>query len=148
MTQWKNFCARLAVVPFESAAAVIVIWVGIAAFFDVATAQRLFNASLPQPMAIGFNIAHIVSGFAVISGLGWGYRNLEMFGLILLLGALLVRVTALWNYAGLDPLVSSAIIQSAVFGISSLVRLKTLFQNRLNVLIHADDILTKKDINL
>lgn len=142
----KDFFKRLSTAPYESAAAILVAWVGIGSFFDPPVSQQIFIAALPAALSVWFNAANVIAGVALVIGLGLGYRNLEMFGLILLVGSLLVRVVVLVNYTGFGPVVNGAIIQFAVYIIASLVRLSTLARNRVVLMVDMDDVFTGKDL--
>lgn len=138
----NSFFRQLAVLPFESALALVSVWSGLSSLFGLTTAGQAFNAALPPWMVIAFNLLYVLSGLAIALGIGWGYRNLEACGLILLLTSLLVRGIAIvvtsWdtNASG----VVAAQFSSAVFIGATLLRLMAIFHRA--TVIHVNGTVT------
>ena len=127
---FHDFLHRLRVMPFESALAITTIFTGIAAFTDKSISSRLFVEALPLEIAVLFNVTHLLSGFSLFAAIGWGYRNLEAFGLLLLASSLFARLITLWVVAGWHPVTATALIQSLIFGLACLARIYTLFKRQ------------------
>lgn len=118
----RLFMRNIAVLPFQAALGATSIWQGIGAFSDQTIAARLFNDALPNDLSAVFNVIYVVAGFALVCGLGWAYRNLESFGLVLLIGVLFVRAIVVSAHYGYSPYTSAAIVQAVIFGLASGVR--------------------------
>lgn len=127
--QKRVFFHRLTVLPFEAAVALSSVWGGLAAMFGLTSTGQAFGTALPPNMTIAFNLLYVLSGAAILLGLGWGYRNLEGCGLVLLLTSLGVRAIALTVTFGFTPLISSVVVQAVIFIIAVAARLRTLFRN-------------------
>lgn len=125
----NSFYRQLAVLPFETAIGLVSVWGGLASLFGLTTAGQSFSAALPPLMVSAFNLLYILSGLAIMLGIGWGYRNLEACGLILLLMSLLIRAIALLVAVGLTGAVLSAQISSVIFTAATVLRLLVLFRN-------------------
>lgn len=130
-----TFFHRQSIMPYQAGIAALSIIMGVFSFFDWTLAAMLFNNALPMGGVLGFNLMYVVSGFAMFFGMGWGYRNLESFGLILLLTVLIARVIVVFAAVGLTPITTSTIVQGAVIGFSTLVRLVMLVKGHDVVLI-------------
>lgn len=130
----RHFFARSAIAPFEFALGIVSLWTGAISFFGVTLGAQTLNATLPTVMVGTFNLVYFISGLFIIAGLGWGYRNIEASGVILLATALIVRAIAVVVGAGLNPLTMTAVIQAVAFTVACLVRLVTILKNRVMVL--------------
>lgn len=130
---FKHFFARSALAPFEFALGIVSLWTGAISFFGVTLGAQTLNATLPSVMVAAFNLIYFISGLFIVAGLGWGYRNIEASGVILLSTALIVRATAVIIGAGINPLTMTAVIQAVVFTIACLVRLVTLLRHKVVV---------------
>lgn len=142
LTDAKRFHERLAILPFEAAFGFWSIWVGVGAFFDETIASRLFNDALPVFTASVSNLAYVVSGLAILAGIGWTYRNIEAAGLIVLLTVLIIRSAVTLIGSGYSPYTASALSQAIIFGICIVVRLRTLFNNWSVVLLREPEVVT------
>lgn len=136
----RHFRKRLVIVPFDTALALTAVWSGLGAFFDASIQARLFNDALPDFAAILFNIVYIVSGLAVLAGIGWAYRNLEISGWILLLTSLIVRTISLWSYGGFNPFVTASLVQGAIFGTACEIKIYYLLKRKVIVLADSDSL--------
>ena len=125
----QAFFHRLIVLPFESAIAIASVWGGLASLFGLTTAGQAFGTTLPQSLATAFNLLYIISGLAILLGLGWGYRNLEACGLILLLTSLTVRSIAFVVTFGLAPSIATMLIQAVIFIAAAIFRLRAVIKN-------------------
>jgi hypothetical protein len=137
-TGFKLFFHRCSVVPFEVALGVLAMWTGYTSFFEWTVAARAFGSSLPGYMTDGFNLVYLVSGAFILVGVGWGYRNVEASGVILLATVFLVRVMALLFSVGITPETTSALVQSLTFGFACMIRLRCILKNC--VMVYAADI--------
>lgn len=126
--QKRVFLRRLTVLPFESAIAVASIWGGLSSLFGLTSAGQAFGNALPPLMVTLFNLLYILSGLSIVFGLGWGYRNLEACGLILLLTSLAVRSITLTFTFGLTPLVVATLASSVIFIVATVFRLESIFK--------------------
>lgn len=127
--QKRVFFHRITVLPFEGAIALASVWGGVASLFGLTTAGQAFGTALPANMATAFNLLYIISGLAILFGLGWGYRNLEACGLILLLTSLTVRSIALAVTFGVAPSIVTMLVQSVIFIAATVFRLESIFRN-------------------
>lgn len=135
---FRLFVHRCAVVPFEASIGILAIWTGATSFLNYTVAARAFTSSLPEVFTVSFNLVYLVAGAFILCGLGWGYRNIESSGMILLATVMGVRVIALVVTAGFTPETTAAIIQGLTFGLASLIRLHSLLKNK--ILVFAEDI--------
>lgn len=133
LQQKRIFFHRLTVLPFEAAIALASVWGGLASLFGLTISGQAFGTALPPNMATAFNLLYIISGLAILFGLGWGYRNLEACGLILLLTSLTVRSIALAVTFGLAPSIATMLVQAAIFAVATIIRLRTVFKNGTTV---------------
>lgn len=129
LQQKRIFFHRLTVLPFEAAIALASVWGGLASLFGLTTTGQAFGTALPPNMATAFNLLYIISGLAILHGLGWGYRNLEACGLILLLTSLTVRSIALAVTFGPVPSIATMLVQAVIFAVATIMRLRTVFKN-------------------
>lgn len=127
--QKQVFFRRITVLPFESAIALASVWGGVASLFGLTTAGQAFGTALPPNMATAFNLLYIISGLSILFGLGWGYRNLEACGLVLLLTSLTVRSIALAVTFGAAPSIATMLVQSVMFIAATVFRLQSIFKN-------------------
>lgn len=126
---WKLFVHRCTIVPFEVALGAVAVWTGFTSFFEWTVTARAFGSSLPGYMTDAFNLVYLVAGAFIMVGVGWGYRNVESSGVILLATTLLVRVMALMFSVGVTPETTSAIVQGLTFGFACAIRLRDLLKN-------------------
>jgi hypothetical protein len=131
----KEFQDRLKVVPFDTALALVAVWSGISAIFSASVQARLFNDTMPEAIAMAFNLVYIIGGLAVVSGTGWAYRNVQLSGWILIFTSLLVRIFALWSYGGFNPFVTASIAQALLFGPACIIRIITLLKRQVVILV-------------
>lgn len=124
-----TFWRQLTVMPFETAIALISVWGGLASLIGLTAGRQAFSATLPPVMVNVFNVVYILSGLAIVLGIGWGYRNLEACGLILLVTSLVVRGFALVVAVGPTRAVLVAQVSSVVFIIATVLRLIAVARN-------------------
>lgn len=134
----RLFLSRCSVMPFEVALGFVSAWTGAISFFNLTVAAVAFSNALPTPMVVAFNIVYLLSGVFLVLGVGWGYRNIEAAGMILLATVLGVRTVAFCVVFGFTAVTTGAIIQSLTFGLAALVRLRALLKNK--TLVFATDI--------
>lgn len=146
----KEFWFRVIVVPFEVAMAITAAWSGVAGLMDLTVTANAFNATLPHWAHTGFNLLYVVSGFSVTAGVGWGYKNLEGFGLTLMLSGLMVRAFTLYTILGMVPVTVNVLMQAFFFGGACFVRLLLLLQKKNTIVVTLDtdavEILPLKDV--
>lgn len=118
-----SFLRKLAVLPFEAAIALVSVWAGVVSLLGFTIGGQTLSAALPPWMVAVFNLLYVLSGLAILLGVGWGYRNLEASGLILLLMSLLVRCTALVVVVGLTGVVLVTQFSTVIFMAAALLRL-------------------------
>jgi hypothetical protein len=123
----NQFFRQLAMLPFETAIALASVWGGVASSLGL-TAGQGFSATLPPLMVSAFNLLYILSGLAIVLGIGWGYRNLEACGLVLLTMSLLVRGIAVVVTAGATTPVLTAQFSTVVFIGATVLRFRALVQ--------------------
>lgn len=128
--------------PFETAFSLTIIWGGVTSFFNQTTAARMFNASLPPWVATTSNVVYLVSGLAILGGVGWAYRNVEASGLVLLLLTLLMRTVVVALRFGYSVQTSNTFATSLIFGACILVRLHTVLKGYSIVMLKKPDIVS------
>lgn len=131
---FKLFRTRAAVVPFEVAIGFLSMWTGTISFFDITVAARALKTGMPIGVLNAFNLLYLLAGAFIVAGVGWGYRNVEASGMVLLLTTLMVRVATFIFVIGFAPDTTAAIVQGLVFGIASGIRLVSLLRNKVLVL--------------
>lgn len=142
-----NMVKRQTIVPFESAIAVLSIWAGFSGFFEVSISSQAFNALLSHLSAMMFHLVYVVSGMAIFFGIGWNYRNLEAFGLVLLLMSLLVRAIAAISLLGYThPVAISPIIQVLTFGPACVIRFYSLWIGDVIIAAKSEAVTTHEEI--
>lgn len=135
---FRLFLFRSRAVPFELALGFVSLWSGAISFFGVTLSAQTLNQTLHPLMVSTFNLLYLLSGVFIIAGVGWGYRNLEASGVILLATALIVRAIAVLIGAGVNPLTLTAALQGVAFSFACVVRLVSLMKNE--VLVFATDV--------
>jgi hypothetical protein len=136
----RLFCSKTATAPFETATGLLAVWTGVTSFLGYGIGNLAFDASLQSDALVQiFNLIYILSGAAILAGLGWSYRNVEASGIILLLTSLVIRIVAVSSRIGFNAITTTVIIQGVFFGIACFVRLMFLLRNR--VTIRAGDII-------
>ena len=135
---WRLFRHRLVCVPFESSLAIVAIWTGATSLLEYSVAARAFSWALPQATVDIFNLAYVLAGAFVLLGVGWGYRNVESSGLLMLFTVLTVRVFSLMVLVGTTPETVTAIVQGLTFGLATLLRLYMIIKGK--TLVYAQDI--------
>lgn len=129
---------RHAVMPFETAFALMSIWSGLAGLFDWSLQSKTFNVSVNADLAMGFNVVYIVAGVSIFCGLGWAYRNLEAFGLILLFMSLVVRVVTTAALVGIFyPVVIGLVAQALFFCPACMWRFYSLWKGEIVITTQA-----------
>lgn len=131
----RLFCTRCTTVPFEAATAVLAVWSGVSAFFNLTVAATVVNMSLPGDLVTLFNLLYVLAGAFMLAGIGWNYRNLETTGIIFLFTSLLVRLLVLVAMAGVQLTILPALLQNLTFGAACGARLVFLLKHRALVVI-------------
>lgn len=133
---------RLSVQPFEAALALLTILSGILLLVRVGPPRTPspVTALLPEPLVFAFRMFYFASGVGMFAGLGWGYRNLEAFGLILLLTSLGGFTLTMLVVIGFKPLILGSVIGAVVFGIAAVMRLMALLRGRFLLEIESVDL--------
>jgi hypothetical protein len=114
--------ARLSVVPFESAIAVLVMYSGAVGLLRFGANSDPLTLQLPALLLTWTLGLYLVAGFALFLGVGLPHRGLEAFGLVVVGASLLIRTAALVTLVGLTAPVFNAIVTNAVFLLACLVR--------------------------
>jgi hypothetical protein len=131
---FRLFVDRARAVPFEIALGLVSLWSGAISFFGITLGAQTLNATLPPIMVSTFNLMYLLAGVFIIAGVGWGYRNLEASGVILLATALIVRAVAVVIGVGISPTTVTLIFQAAVFSAACLLRLISLLKHEIVIL--------------
>lgn len=127
------FFRRQAVIPFETALAAICAYSGIAGFLRYGIINTIFTQVLGVSIANGFNATYLASGVAIFLGIGMGLRNLEAFGVIILIMSLLIRTIVVHHHAGFSPDVVNSYVFSLFYSIAGAVRLWSLIKRQVLV---------------
>lgn len=135
---FRLFLNRSKVVPFEFAVGFASVYIGAVSFLGGTAGAQAANQALPPLMVAVLNLIYLLSGFFIIFGLGWGYRNLEASGVILLFTALIARLVMLIVITGFTLTTTATAVQGGAFAVACIVRLISLMKNR--VLVFAEDI--------
>lgn len=127
----RAFLARSAIAPFEFALGLVSLWTGAISFFGITLGAQTLNQVLPPAMVATFNLTYFVSGIFIVAGIGWGYRNIEASGVILLATALATRAAAVFISTGFNPLTLTVLVQAVAFTTACIVRLVTLLRHKV-----------------
>lgn len=106
---------------------------GIAGFFQFGVVSSIFTTVLGTTIANGFNAAYTISGVAMSLGIGLALRNLEAFGVIILVMSLLIRTVVVHQHAGFSPDVVNSYVFSLAYSIACMVRLRALIKQQVLV---------------
>lgn len=134
-TGTREFILRVIVVPFEIAIALTAVWAGAAGLLTLSPSAAAFNATLPQWLVTMFNLIYVIAGLAMLTGVGWNYKNAEASGLILLITSLLIRAVALYVTRGFDQVTTNVIVQATLFGGAAVIRLGMILAKRQTVIV-------------
>ena len=135
MTRQTSFVQRLAVLPFEAAMGFLVFWAGAATTFQFSTSNDALTALMPNLLVIVLNVTYMLSGAGMLLGLGLGRRDLEGGGIVILIGALLIRLTAVIAVAGLSLPTVALTMFYVGFSAACISRLLDLMRNDMVVKI-------------
>jgi hypothetical protein len=138
-----NFFKRQAVVPFETCFAFYSIYAGVAGILDFGVTNVAFRNFLGLKFSLLFNLAYALAGTALFVGIGTNRRNLETFGIILILTSLAVRILISTHYLGFNSAVLGSYVFAAAFSFSCVVRLVLLLRGYSIALVESPDEILK-----
>lgn len=125
---------RLAVAPFEIAIGLVTIWAGMAGLFQWSITRPEHITAIPSELMTFVNLLYALSGVALVGGILHRLKEVEVFGLVTLLGSLMIRAVVLlfatnWELAAFGSLLSSFAIMIAI-----IIRLWVALSHRAVVL--------------
>jgi hypothetical protein len=130
----KKAAWRLAITPFETAVALLLVSTAAASIAHVGIFDPV-DALLPKPEAFGLNVWSILTGILMIMGAAAGSRGPEIAGLLFLIGVVVNRFILYGYYLGFGiNFMVTGIFYSAVVG-AALVRLHTLRTHRVLIML-------------
>lgn len=122
----NRFFRRQLVVPFETSFAVFCVYTGVTGAIPYGLVSRVFEQALGRKLSLAFCAVHVAAGVALYFGIGLNRRNTEAFGLILIIGSLLIRTLAVFAQTGINPSIAGIYTYSLLFTISATIRLYSL----------------------
>lgn len=126
---------RHAIVPFETAIALLLIVSGIAGVAHVGIIDPV-SALLPSWEAAALNWMAVVTGMLMGAGVGLAARGSEMAGLLFLLAVILCRLILYGYYLGAHAdFATTAVFDSAVIW-AAVARLITLRNRQVLIRVH------------
>ncbi len=134
-TRRPGLIRSVALAPFELAYGFIAVWAGVSGIFDWTTIARVFNQGLPAWLSTLVNLFYTIAGLAIIGGILHQLRQLEAFGLTVLLSSLIIRAGFLWYAIGITALTNGVILNALIFGTAAAVRLWVLLTSRVITII-------------
>lgn len=122
----SGFWKRLAVVPFEALIGGLAMFSGTVALLGIGTSVDSLTLLLPEWLVQALNVEYILSGVALLLGLGYAKAGVEALGLILLGAAVTVRGVAVVQAAGIDWSVAALLALYFMIDLACVARLATL----------------------
>lgn len=135
----KDFWSRLSVAPFEALVAVWAAYAGAAGLLHVGVTTDILAGLLPGWVVIIFNLGYICAGVAMFFGIGLGRRELEGFGLLTVMGSILIRQIATIYLLGLSSVIFNSIVLNALAIAACIVRLGAVTQGHIIIRIEPED---------
>lgn len=123
---WLFFFTQ-AVVPFDVAFASYCVYGGVSGILKWGIASNEFADALGI-WALVFNVWYVLSGLALFFGIGARRKDIQSFGLVSIITALLIRIIVISWKQGLSELIIGLYFVNAIFIVSCVVRLYMLFK--------------------
>lgn len=119
---------QIIIFPFEVAMALWCAYSGITGALHVGPAADAFHRAL-GPWATLFNIWFVIAGLSMYLGVALTRRNIEAFGLILVISSLVIRITALIWAVGTDSSLVNQYVLNGLITLAALARLLSLWRH-------------------
>lgn len=133
-----QFLKRQSVHSFEVTFAVFCIYSGLAGIMGIGLSSGPLTSILGGWLATVIEVAFAISGAMMFFGIGFGRRDLEAGGLVMVITSLLLRNLTLLMTFGLTWVFVSSYFHGTAFAIACFFRLRKLAKVRMLVEITAD----------
>lgn len=114
--------------PFNIAVALWCVYSGVMGIFAVGPVADTFYRVLGN-FSVPFNVGFAIAGLSMYFGVALTRRNLEAFGLILIISSLAIRSTALLWAAGIDPVLLNQYVLNSLVVSAAIARLISLWKH-------------------
>jgi len=117
----RTLFRMVALTPFEFVYGAMSVYSGVAGLLGASPAMAIFNRVLPGWLVVVTNLLYAVSGMAILGGLARRLRDVEAFGLIMLMASASIRAVVLGMTVGVSPIANAFYVQALVLflGISA-----------------------------
>lgn len=114
-------------IPFETGFAALCVYNGVSGILSYGAVPKIFEQMLGYKFSLVFNIAYVISGLLMYLGIGLNRRNVEAFGVIIIMMSLSIRSLVVFFDVGFYELVVNSYVFATTFLISAAVRVYSLF---------------------
>ena len=133
-----QFLKRQSVHSFEVTFAVFCFYTGVAGLLGVGLSAGPLTSILGGWLATVLDVAFALSGVMMFFGVGFGRRDVEAGGLVLVITSLLIRNVTLLMVFGMTWVFLSSYFHGTAFAIACFFRLRKLAKVRMLFEITAD----------
>ena len=119
---------QIIIFPFEVAIALWCAYSGVTGLLGIGLAADALYLALGS-VATVFNAGYVLAGISMYFGVALTRRNIEAFGLILVISSLLTRTIALMWVAGMSSMLLNQYVLNGLIFLASLARLISLWRH-------------------
>ena len=124
--------------PFEVVVALWCAYSGAIGVLGIGPAADVFYRALGS-ISVPFNVGYAVAGISMYLGVSFTRRNVEAFGLILVISSLAIRTIALMWAVGSDSTLINQYVLNGLFFLAATARLISLWRHYYVIEIAAKD---------
>lgn len=122
----KIFLRMVNAAPFETMFATYSFYAGTAGLFNFGLTPSIFEQVVGPIVALIFNVAYAIAGLSMFFGLWLARKEIESFGLIVVMTSALIRQIAVGYVAGFSSVIFSGYVFAAIFIAACSIRLRQL----------------------
>lgn len=123
-----KFQERQNIVPFEAAFALFSIYSSLISILNFGVIPNALNNILGKVFTTIFSILFFVAGICIYFGVGFARRDVEAFGILVIVACLITRMFLIGFIIGIDPIVFNNYIFNIIFIIACIIRLNTVLK--------------------
>lgn len=127
--------SRQVLAPYEVGFAVFSVYSSIISMLNFGVVPNKFTDAMGVIFTTLSSILFLLSGIAIYAGISLSKREIEAFGIIVLMSCMLMRVVVILILFGIDPVTFNTAVFNGIFMVSSCVRLNTLLKKHVIIML-------------
>lgn len=123
-----KFQERQNVVPFEAAFALFSVYSSLISILNFGVIPNIFNTILGKIFTTTSSTLFFIAGTCIYFGVGFARRDIEAFGILVIVACLITRMFLIGFIIGIDPIVFNNYVFNIIFIVACIIRLNTLLK--------------------